>query len=107
MLPPLPLELLRTNCSQTSSSESHSTGIRLIKSSGSYRTAALAYNSQRDWVNKAFIYAGAASQKKIHTSRSSGEKTAKLKSVSEYQIRRAGRWNQEQMGRLLPQLPAA
>jgi len=29
--------------------------------------------------------------------RSSGAKTAKLKSVSEDQIRRIGRWNQEQM----------
>jgi len=47
-----------------------------------------------------------ASQKKTHLSRSSGAKTAELKGVSEDQIRRAGRWNQEQMvGCYLNSLP--
>ncbi|EAQ83148.1 hypothetical protein CHGG_10966 [Chaetomium globosum CBS 148.51] len=71
--------------------------IRLLKSYGSDRTAALSYNSQRDWVVKAFGYAGVTSQKKTHVGRSLGAKTAELKGVSEDQIRRAGRWNQEQM----------
>jgi len=35
--------------------------IRLIKASGVNRTAAIAYNSQRDWVVKAFTYAGVMS----------------------------------------------
>ena len=51
----------------------------------------LAYNTQRVWVCKAFEYAGVASQKKTHLSRSSGAKTAELKGVSEDQIQRAGR----------------
>jgi hypothetical protein len=71
--------------------------IRLLKSNNAHRTAALAYNSQRNWVVKAFGYAGVSSQKKTHIGRSSGAKTAELKGVSEAQIRRAGRWNQEQM----------
>src|SRR6202000_2831575 len=57
----------------------------------------LAYNSQRDWVVKAFGYAGIASTKKTHVGRSSGAKTAELKGISEDQIRPTGRWNQKQM----------
>ncbi|KJZ69364.1 hypothetical protein HIM_11246 [Hirsutella minnesotensis 3608] len=71
--------------------------IRLIKGNGAGRTAAFSYNSQRDWVVKAFAYAGITSQKKTHVGRSSGARTAELKGISEDQIRRAGRWNQEQM----------
>jgi hypothetical protein len=71
--------------------------IRLFKShTGDPRTA-FSYNSQRDWVAKAFRYAGISSQKKTHIGRSSGAKLAELKGVSQEQIRRAGRWNQEQM----------
>jgi len=72
---------------------------RLLKASsaGASSTAMLAYNSQRDWVSKAFEYAGVVSHKKTHVGRSSGAKTAELKGVSEEQIRRAGRWNHEQM----------
>ena len=46
---------------------------------------------------KAFQYAGISSQKKTHIGRSAGAQMAELKGVSEAQIRRAGRWNQEQM----------
>ncbi|KAJ6436387.1 short-chain dehydrogenase [Purpureocillium lavendulum] len=80
--------------------------IRLIKGNGTDRTAAFSYNSQRDWVVKAFAYAGVTSQKKTHVGRSSGARTAELKGISEDQIRRAGRWNQEQMvGCYLNSLP--
>jgi Centromere DNA-binding protein complex CBF3 subunit, domain 2 len=82
--------------------------IRLLKGSaaGTSPTAALAYNSQLDWVSKAFRYAGVVSRKKTHTGRPSGAKTAELKGVSEDQIRRAGRWNHEQMvGCYLSSLP--
>ncbi|KAM4062340.1 centromere DNA-binding protein complex CBF3 subunit, domain 2 domain-containing protein [Hirsutella rhossiliensis] len=41
-------------------------GIRLIKGNGTGRTAAFSYNSQREWVVKAFAYAGVTSQKKTH-----------------------------------------
>ncbi|KAM4055432.1 centromere DNA-binding protein complex CBF3 subunit, domain 2 domain-containing protein [Hirsutella rhossiliensis] len=40
--------------------------IRLIKGNGTGRTAAFSYNSQREWVVKAFAYAGVTSQKKTH-----------------------------------------
>ena len=85
--------------------------IRLIKGVGAGsskldRTSAFSYNSQRDWVTKAFGYAGITSKKKTHIGRSSGAKTAELKGISEDQIRRAGRWNQEQMiGCYLNSLP--
>lgn len=73
--------------------------IRLVKgnSNSSNRTKPFSYNAQREWVIKAFSYAGITSHKKTHIGRSSGAKTAELKGVSEDQIRRAGRWNQEQM----------
>jgi hypothetical protein len=80
--------------------------IRLIKGSSGSREAAFSYNSQRDWVARAFRYAGIVSQKKTHIGRSAGAKMAELKGVSEEQIRRAGRWNQEQMaGCYLNSLP--
>jgi hypothetical protein len=80
--------------------------IRLLKSTDASPTSEFAYNSQRDWVIKAFAYAGIQSNKKTHVGRSSGAKTAELKGVSEAQIRRAGRWNQEQMiGCYLNSLP--
>jgi hypothetical protein len=80
--------------------------IRLIKGSTGDPKAAFSYNSQRDWVAKAFHYAGIFSQKKTHIGRSAGAKMAELKGISEDQIRRAGRWNQEQMiGCYLNSLP--
>ena len=79
--------------------------IRLIKSSTRGREAAFSYNSQREWVTKAFEYVSVFSQK-THIGRSACAKTAELKGVSEDQIRRAGRWNQEQMaGCYLNSLP--
>ena len=80
--------------------------IRLIKRSTRDREAAFSYNSQQEWITKAFQYAGIFSQKKTHIGRSAGAKMAELKGVSEDQIRRAGRWNQEQMiGCYLNSLP--
>jgi len=80
--------------------------IRLLKATTAERTVTFSYNSQRKWAAKAFSYAGVVSQKKTHIGRSSGAKTAELKGVSEDQIRRAGRWNQEQMvGCYLNSLP--
>lgn len=78
--------------------------IRLIKGTGA--GGKLSYSSQRDWVIKAFSYAGIVSNKKTHIGRSSGAKTAELKGVSEAQIQRAGRWNPDQMiGCYLNSLP--
>jgi hypothetical protein len=80
--------------------------IRLIKGTTGDPKAAFSYNSQREWVAKAFKYAGITSHKKTHIGRSSGAQMAELKGASEDQIRRAGRWNQEQMvGCYLNSLP--
>jgi hypothetical protein len=80
--------------------------VRLLKSTDASPTSIFAYNSQRDWVIKAFAYAGIQSNKKTYVGRSSGVKTAELKGISEAQIRRVGRWNQEQMiGCYLNSLP--
>ena len=57
--------------------------IRLIKSSTANRETALSYTTQRDWVAKAFQYAGISSQKKTHSGRSGGAQMAELKGVSE------------------------
>ena len=70
--------------------------IRLIKS-GRDRETALLYNSQRDQVVKALQYIGVFLEKKTHIRRSAGAKTAELKGVSEDQIWRARRQNQEQI----------
>jgi hypothetical protein len=81
--------------------------IRLIKrAAGGDRQQPLSYTSQRDWVAKAFQQVGIAPSKTTHASRGAGAKMAELKGVSEEQIRRAGRWNQEQMvGCYLNSLP--
>ena len=57
--------------------------IRLIKGSSSNPTAEFSYNSQREWVTRAFQYAGIHSQKKTHIGRSAGAKMAELKGISE------------------------
>ncbi len=79
---------------------------RLIKAAGTDPSAGVSYNTQRSWVSRAFDSAGVVSVKKTHAGRSSGAKTAELRGVSEAQIRRAGRWNPDQMvGYYLDALP--
>jgi Centromere DNA-binding protein complex CBF3 subunit, domain 2/Transcriptional activator of glycolytic enzymes len=75
-------------------------GIRLIKratGSGDDRTQPLSYTSQREWAAKAFRQVGIHTTTITHVGRAAGAKAAELKGVSEDQIRRAGRWNHEQM----------
>jgi hypothetical protein len=87
-------------------SPQHWYGTRLIKAAGADPCAGVSYNTQRSWVSRAFDYAGVKSAKKTHAGRSSGAKTAELRGVSEAQIRRAGRWNPDQMvGCYLDALP--
>jgi hypothetical protein len=71
--------------------------IKLLKGTARDPKAAFSYNSQRDWAAKAFKYASISSHKKTHIGRVSGAKIAELRGTGEDQIRRAGRWNQEQM----------
>lgn len=72
-------------------------GIRLIKRTGGDRKQQLSYTSQREWAAKAFQQVGIHASKTTHIGRPSGAKLAELLGVSEEQIRRAGRWNQDQM----------
>jgi hypothetical protein len=81
-------------------------GIRLMKRANGDRHEPLSYTTQREWVGRAFQYVGIFAKKKTYIGRAAGAKTAELKGVSEEQIRRAGRWNQEQMvGCYLNSLP--
>jgi uncharacterized protein YciI len=82
-------------------------GIRLIKrSAGGDRWQPLSYTSQREYAAKAFQQVGVFSSKTTHIGRPSAAKLAELVGVSEEQIRRAGRWNQDQMlGCYLNSLP--
>ena len=64
---------------------------QVIKGTTRDPKAAFSYNSQREWVAKAFQYAGIFSRKKTHIGRSAAAKLAELKGASEEQIRRAGR----------------
>ena len=55
---------------------------------------------------RALQQVGISSTKTTHIGRPSGAKAAELKGISKDQIRRAGRWNQEQMiGCYLNSLP--
>jgi hypothetical protein len=81
-------------------------GIRLIKRTSGDCSEQLSYTSQRDWASKALQQVGVCTSKVTHIGRAAGAKAAELKGVSEDQIRRAGRWNQEQMiGCYLNSLP--
>jgi hypothetical protein len=72
-------------------------GIRLIKRTKDSRFEPLSYTSQRQWAAKAFRKVGIFTSTTTHVGRAAGAKAAELKGVSEDQIRRAGRWNHEQM----------
>jgi hypothetical protein len=50
--------------------------IRLIKATTGDPKAAFSYNSQRDWVAKAFKYAGITSHKKTHIRQRASEEAA-------------------------------
>jgi hypothetical protein len=81
--------------------------IRLIKrGAGGDRQQPLSYTTQHEWASKAFKHIGIFSSKTTHIGRPSAAKLAELAGVSEEQIRRAGRWNQDQMlGCYLNSLP--
>ena len=65
--------------------------IYIIKSSTKSHKVAFLYNSQREWVAKAFQYVRIFLQKKTHVRQNTGAKIAELKRVSKDQIRRASR----------------
>jgi len=67
--------------------------IHLIK--GVHAEKQIAYDTQLDWTNRMFAGAKVTSLKKTHAGRSRGAKHAELNGVSEGQIRRAGRWNND------------
>jgi hypothetical protein len=69
-------------------------------------TKKMAYSTQLDWTTKIFQLINLNTTKKTHLFRASGAKLAELKGVTEEQIKRAGRWNHDQMmGCYLTSLP--
>lgn len=65
----------------------------LIK--GETVTRELSYETHVNWVNRIFRSANLSSLKKTHAGRTNGAQQAELSGVSENQIRRAGRWNND------------
>ncbi|OJD09910.1 hypothetical protein ACJ73_10022, partial [Blastomyces percursus] len=55
----------------------------------------MAYETQLDWVNRVFNRTGLIALEKTHAGRANGVRTAELAGVSDSQIRRAGRWNND------------
>jgi Centromere DNA-binding protein complex CBF3 subunit, domain 2/Transcriptional activator of glycolytic enzymes len=62
---------------------------------GAKREVPLSYAIQLEWINDVFRLADLAAFKKTHLGRSQGARYAELSGVSEGQIRRAGRWNND------------
>ena len=67
--------------------------IHLIK--GQTLDVGISYGVQLDWTNRIFKNAHVKSLKKTHAVRSRGAQYAELAGVTESQIRRAGRWNND------------
>ena len=67
--------------------------IHLIK--GYTPTTGVSYGVQLEWTNRMFKAARIGSLKKTHAGRSRSAQYAELAGVSEAQIRRAGRWNND------------
>lgn len=69
--------------------------VRVVK--GTTPTSELSASSQRLWASRAYAAAGIRTSKATHAGRSSGSRFAESLGVSEGQIRRAGRWNNDSM----------
>ncbi|KAK9334405.1 hypothetical protein V1521DRAFT_458005 [Lipomyces starkeyi] len=62
------------------------------------RTTAIDYkNTQMKWTNRMFSEANILSTKKTHAGRKAGAQMAEIRGVGESEIRRAGRWNRDEM----------
>lgn len=70
---------------------------RFLLRGGDRKEKPLSYDTQLEWISKAFEGAGLTSIKKTHAGRAQGAKHAELAGVSESQIRRAGRWNTDSL----------
>ena len=57
----------------------------------------ITYDTQLDWVKRAFTSAGVAMTKKTHAGRGQGAREAETRGATEFDIRRAGRWNSDTM----------
>ncbi|KAK9235755.1 hypothetical protein V1525DRAFT_421062 [Lipomyces kononenkoae] len=65
---------------------------------GTDRTASVDYkNTQMKWTNRMFREANILSTKKTHAGRKAGAQMAEVRGVGEEQIRRAGRWNRDEL----------
>lgn len=69
--------------------------LHLLK--GEKATAPISYETELNWVNRAYKGTGVFTRKKTHAGRSNGARAAELRGVSESEIRRAGHWNTDAM----------
>jgi hypothetical protein len=80
--------------------------LRGNRATTSHNDQGISYSTQRDWMAKAFAMVGIVASKITHLPRATAAKLAELKGVVEDEIRRAGRWNHDQMtGCYLNSLP--
>ena len=57
----------------------------------------MAYDTQLDWVKRAFTSAGLTTTKITHAPRGEGAREPEARGATEFDIRRAGRWNSDTM----------
>ena len=57
----------------------------------------IAYETQLDWARRAFASAGVVTTKITHVPRAQGAREAETRGATEFDIRRAGRWNSDTM----------
>jgi hypothetical protein len=57
----------------------------------------MAYETQLEWTTRAFTSIGVAISKKTHAGRGQGAREAETRGATEFDIRRAGRWNSDTM----------
>lgn len=71
--------------------------VKLFHGENSKNTQGLSYATQLNWTHKIFDHANLKSLKKTHAGRTNGARHAELNGVSEAQIRRAERWNNDSL----------
>ena len=64
---------------------------------GRDRHREITYDTQLEWIKRAFIAIGVAMTKKTHAGRGQGAREAETRGATEFDIRRAGRWNSDTM----------
>lgn len=64
---------------------------------GKDKSREIMYDTQLGWTKRAFSFIGVAMTKKTHAGRGQGAREAETRGATEFDIRRAGRWNSDTM----------